>query len=280
VGDLDSAAKELLREEAAALIRLAFPALAIRAVTFGETEIHRLERRMDKLACVEVVGEPEPVPFHVEVEAVWASDVPEKTFDKWALLRTTHPLVRSLVIVLQPGERQGDPRGSFEVFSEGAPLLTFRFALIRAWDLSVSEILGTGEPGLIPLVPFAKDATRERTEVAQRVLLDEHRERTNLHLVYSVFADWIFPDEDWEARIPEEIRMESAVFRRIREIGAADVLSGQLRRRLGKSKKTEALLARLKTCDAKTADKLSRLILQTKSKPELYAAVDRLLKKA
>src|SRR5581483_2351752 len=124
--------------------------------------------------------------------------------------------------------------------------------------------------------------TREKTVAAQHVLVSEHASRTTLQVVFSVFADWVFPDELWLATIPEEFRMESTLLRRIRDIGkgegAASVLAAQLRRRLGKSKKTEALPARLKTCDAKTADRLSRLILQTKSKAELYASVDRLLK--
>jgi hypothetical protein len=53
-----------LREEASAFLRLAFPALAVRSVTSDETELHRFERRLDKLLSVELAGETEPSWYH------------------------------------------------------------------------------------------------------------------------------------------------------------------------------------------------------------------------
>ena len=52
---------------------------------------------------------------------------------------------------------------------ERKQLLTFRFRVIRAWDLEVDELIASGEPGLLPLVPFAGDGSATRTEAAQRL---------------------------------------------------------------------------------------------------------------
>jgi hypothetical protein len=85
---------------------------------------------MDKLLRVEVVGETDPVRVHTEVEASWASDVPRRVFDHRALAHATRRAIVSIVIVLKPGERQGDPVGEYAVTVLGTPVVTFAFRVM------------------------------------------------------------------------------------------------------------------------------------------------------
>ena len=82
---LDLAAKAILREAPLGLVQLAFPDRQVRSVKPDETELHRLERRLDKLFEVQLAGETEASWAHLEVEATWASDVPWTTFRRWSL---------------------------------------------------------------------------------------------------------------------------------------------------------------------------------------------------
>jgi hypothetical protein len=146
MGDLDIAAKALLREDPAPLVRLALGGRAIVSIEADETELQAIERRMDKLFRVTVADGSEPVWLHFEVEAQWGADVPRRTFRYWSLAHQTRPALRSAVLVLRPGDKQGEPRGAYEVTVLGERVLSFGFVVLRAWDLDPSEILSLHEP--------------------------------------------------------------------------------------------------------------------------------------
>lgn len=283
MGELDIAAKALLREDPEALVRLALPGRTINAIEPDETEFQALERRMDKLMRVEIAGEVEPVWVHVEVEAVWGADVPRRIFGYWSLAHHTRPVARSLVLVLQPGEKQGAPSDEYAVSVLGRPVLSFRYDVVCAWKLKASELLANPDPGLLPLLPFTDGASPERVEEALRVLASDPK-AGNLQVVLAAFSTQVFPAEAWFAKIPKEILMESTVFKEIMAqgevAGLRRIVARQLRLRLGKNKRTEGLVARLPLCTDAALEKVGDLLVGSKKKTDLLLAVEKLIPKA
>lgn len=283
MGELDIAAKALLREEPGALVRLALPGRAIKAIEPDETEFQALERRMDKLLRLELADEAEPVWLHVEVEAVWGADVPRRVHGYWSLAHETRPALRSLVLVLRPGERQGEPRGDYVASFLGRPVLSFEFEVVCAWKLKASELLARREPGLLPLVPFAEGASVERVEEAFNVLAKDRRSG-DLQVVLAAFSSQVFPGVPWSAKISKEILMESTLFKELRaeiEVEARrGVVGRQLRAKLGKNKRTDALVAGLPRCTGAALEKIELLLVSSKKKADLLAAIEKLVPKA
>ena len=104
-----------------------------------------------------------------------------------------------MVLVLRPGDRQGEPRGEFVV----PDVLSFRFDVLCAWHLRAQDLLEARDPPLLPLVPFAEGANPARVEEALRILgqVPEPR-RIELQAVLVTFAGWVFPEVPWMATIP------------------------------------------------------------------------------
>ena len=159
MGDLDIAAKALLRIEPGALLALALRGARIRAIQAEETELPAQALLMDKLFRIELEGVAEPRWQHFEVEAVWSSSVPREAFLYWCRGSQRFMPLRSFVL-LKRGDRQGAPRGEYVVDDGQDRLLTFRFDVLCAWELDAEELLRGGDPGLLPLVPFAGGGRR------------------------------------------------------------------------------------------------------------------------
>jgi hypothetical protein len=277
MAELDIAAKVLLRTEPKAFLALAL-GRKIRSVKRDETEFQAIERRLDRLFRIVFEGDTKPSWVNVEIEAAWRSSVPRKTFDHWSfILRERSPL-RSVVLVLRPGNRQAHPHGHFEI----PGTLSFRFDVFCAWErLDARELIARRNVSLLPLVPFARGRTKGRVEEALEILAGEPGRRgVELTAVLSTFAEWVFPETSWLARMPKEVLMGTTVYRMGVADGAAAerlaIVSDQLRHRLGKTKRTDVLLKRLKRSSRATVKKVSLLVL-AKEKKELLVALDRLL---
>jgi hypothetical protein len=76
--------------------------------------------------------------------------------------------------------------------------------------------------------------------------------------------------------------MDSPVYQEIIARGALEgrraLLESQLRRRLGKSKKADALVAGLELCSGETLEKIGAVLVESKKK-DLPAAIERLIPK-
>lgn len=220
MGPLDIAAKTALRESPRDFARLVLGPGPLVRTSAAESVLVRVERRLDRL--LEVVrrqGEP-PLWLHLEVQAAWEADVGERTFLYWCLAYRDHRPLRSVVICLSPGVRQGSPRGEHRVLVHGQEVLRFQFTVIRVWeDLSAATLLASNAPGLLPLVPFAKGTTPELTERALRRLdgVEAEQPRTELQAALVVLAREAFHDDSWLARIPKEQLMNTTTFREITE---------------------------------------------------------------
>ena len=85
----------------------------------------------------------------------------------------------------------------------------------------------------------------------------------------------------WFAKIRKETLMESTVFKEIRAQGAIEgkreFAARQLRLRLGKSRRTEGLVARLPLCSGAALQKVGDLLVGSKKKADLFAAIEKLL---
>jgi predicted transposase YdaD len=248
---------------------------------------------LDKLLRLDLEDEVEPHWLHVEVQASWASDIPERVFDYWSLAYREHKRLRSIVICLKPGTKQGEPKDHHTVTEGDVEILRFRFWVVRAWeDLDAGSLLASEALGLLPLLPFTKGATPQRVEEALQRLGDVEPEsrREELRAALVVFAGNAFPTIDWVARIPEERLMESATFREItrkitaeaerkgREEGERRVLRLLLRERLGGE--ADALFSRLDLCTQATLDQVTKLLGSTEPNEELIQALEQLLPRA
>ncbi len=279
VAALDIAAKVLLRKEPKAFLELAL-GRKVRSVKLDETELQALERRLDRLFRVVLEGDTKPTWVNVEIEAGWRSNVPRKTFDHWSfILRERRPL-RSVVLVLRRSRRQGKPRGRFEI----PGTLSFVFDVVCAWErLDAREVISRKAVSLLPLVPFARGRSKQRVEEALGLLAEVPGPRgVELTTILSTFAEWVFPGTRWLARMPKEVFMGTTVY----SMGVADgaakerlaIVSTQLRRKLGKTKRADLLLKRLKLSSRATVKKVSLLVLE-KDKRDLLVALGRLLPK-
>lgn len=278
MGDLDIAAKALLRVEPRAFVRLALPGRQIVSVEPDETEFSRVEMRMDKLLRVHLADETEPVWQHVEVEANWASDVPERVFDYWSLARRERGTVRSLVIVLKPSDRQAKPIGRYVVDVLGDRVVDFHFDVVCAWELDARRILSGAELALVPLVPFANGSSKQIVGEAFEVLERSRApDRGDLAVALAVFSGHVFPGDRWLDRIGAEVGVENPVLQELFARGRRGTLERLLRIRLGKSKRTEAVIAGLPSASEEALAQVEKLLVGSKKKPALFTALERLL---
>lgn len=111
------------------------------------------------------------------------------------------------------------PREELVERCAGLEVARFRQVVLRLWEHPPSVFLN--DPGLAPLAPFARDADRQTVERAMRRLsrVRPPKRRAELQVALSLLADSTFPGVDWLARIPEEIRMASTLYERIRKEG-------------------------------------------------------------
>ncbi len=235
MGELDIATKVLLREDPGAYARLLLDRAGLEASTLvgvraEETVYAASERRLDKVLRVELAppGRCEPIWLHLEIEAVWRSDVPRRVHRYWSVASEAlegAELSSFLILLKRDSRQRDDPRGSFVRATTGGTTLAFGFVVIRAWaDLDASELLRQGATGLLPLLPYTFGATERRVDEAMTTLAVTRplARRAELQGALAIFAGDVFPHEDWIARIPKEVLMKSTTLDRLREMGRAE----------------------------------------------------------
>jgi predicted transposase YdaD len=268
MGPLDIAAKSAVRESPEDFARLVLGFEPLASASAAESVRVRIERRLDKLLRIVRAGETEAEWLHLELQARWEADVPERTYEYWSLACRDHRPLRSVLICLRPGERQGQPRGEYVVRVGGEEVLRFRFQVIRVWeDLSAATLLASGAPGLLPLVPFARDASPALTEQALRRLdaVEPATTRTELQASLVVLARVAFQDETWLARMPKEQLMSTTTLREITEEAerrgrVEGLVEGLVEGRVGHAREAVLRLLRVKFGDALPAEVERRVV--------------------
>lgn len=279
MGPLDSAAKAILREMPQDLAGLA-PSLAgkaIRSVKADDTVLPAFSLTMDKVLVLEVEGLVDPLALHVEVEAVWRARIPRKIFRYWGLAHQVHDHLWSLVICLKPGSKQGQPRSSYERIVGGRRAVRFAFDVVKVWELQADDLLRDAKTGLLPLVPYAGGTSKAHVERALDALarvVPEHL-RGELQSALVAFAENVFPDVDWGARMPEELLMGSTIYQRGEAAGQRKTLARQISKRLGEQ--AGDLVARLRFAEEPALDAVADLLAERLSDEQLLVQLDRLL---
>jgi len=281
MGPLDSAAKAILREVPQDLAGLA-PSLAgkkIRTAKADDTVLPAFSLTMDKVLVLEVEGQAEDLSLHVEVEAVWKARVPRKTFRYWSLAHRVHDNLWSLVICLKPGNKQGEPKDFYERLVGARRAVRFEFDVVKVWELKADDLLRDAKPGLLPLVPYARGTSKGHVERALDALarIDPEHRRAELQAALTVFADNVFPDVDWGARMPEELLMGSTIYQRGEAAGQRKTLTRWLRKWF--PERADSLVARLELASESVVDDVADLVAERLSDEQLLAKLDDLLPK-
>jgi hypothetical protein len=281
MGPLDSAAKAILREVPQDLASLA-PVLAgkkIRNARADDTVLPAFSLTTDKILLLEVEGEDEDLSLHVEVEANWSAKVPRRAFRYWSLAHRANDNLWSLVICLEPGNKQGEPKDYYERTVGGRRAVRFEFDVVKVWELKADDLLRDAKPGLLPLVPYAGGTSKVHVEKAMDSLarIEPEDRRGELQAALVAFAGNVFPDVAWGARMPEELLMGSTIYQRGEVSGQRKTLTRWIRKRF--PGEADSLVARLELADEPGLDHVADLLAERLSDDELLGKLEQILPK-
>jgi len=140
---------------------------------------------------IEVERESGTALYLIEIATYPDRRVAEQVFDDLSLVyQNRRVLPEAIVFVLRP---KGNARVAQDfVVTSGSTELSGRWKVIELWTLSAEELLKTGEPALMPLVPLAKFTGNPELLLRQcRRVIDEKAgkgEVASLLAVCQVFA--------------------------------------------------------------------------------------------
>ncbi len=109
--------------------------------------------------------------LNLEVQTSHTLDLPERLHLNGTLLERRHGLhVRSAVVLLRRQAEASNLTGVWErrLPDDEVPYLTFRFRVVRVWELPLEPLL-TGSLGLLPLAPLTDAAAAQLPAVMQRL---------------------------------------------------------------------------------------------------------------
>jgi predicted transposase YdaD len=133
-----------------------FPRKVVRVV---DADISTVSGAADKVLLVE--DEPEWL-LHFEFQTGPDQSLPQRIHCYNALLETRHNrLVRSVAVLLRPEANLASIDGVYRRGFDGeAPYLTFRYEVLRVWQLPVQRLL-TGGLGTLALAPISEVQNEE-----------------------------------------------------------------------------------------------------------------------
>ena len=140
------------------------PAAQLRIVN---ADVSTVTAAADRVLLVE---EEEPWILHVELQSGRDVLLPARTQMYNTLIGWRHGLaVRSLIVLLRPAADGAELTGVFERgFPDESPYLTFRYQIVRIWQLPVETCLDGGL-GLVPLAPLGAVTEAELPAVIGRM---------------------------------------------------------------------------------------------------------------
>jgi predicted transposase YdaD len=116
------------------------------------------------------VDDPTPWLLHLELQAGREDEFPSRLHWYNALLEYRHKLrVHSLVVLLRKEADASNLAGVFQsAFPGEPPYRTFRFQVVRVWQLPVESLLHAGL-GVLPLAPLSDDAAGRLPEIVAQI---------------------------------------------------------------------------------------------------------------
>jgi predicted transposase YdaD len=161
----DATLKAML--EAAPSDWVALAGYAPAAVDVIDADISTVSGAADKVLRVQ--GPPDWI-LHIDFQTGPDATLPCRTHVYNALLEHRHQLlVRSALVLLQPQAALSNLTGVYERNFSGEPAhLTFRYRVLRVWELPVEQLL-TGGAGTLPLAPISDVTEAELPGVIGRM---------------------------------------------------------------------------------------------------------------
>lgn len=125
------------------------------------------------------VNEHEPWIFHLELQSSRDRTLPTRIHVYNALLDERHDMpVRSAVVLLRPEADASFMSGGLErVLPDGLHYLSFRYDVVRVWQLPVETLL-YGPLGLTPLAPISNVTEADVPGIVQELRIRFDREAT------------------------------------------------------------------------------------------------------
>ncbi|MGE0712037.1 MAG: hypothetical protein AB7N76_31400 [Planctomycetota bacterium] len=145
------------------------------------------------------------------------------------------------------------------------------------WELKADDLLSDAKPGLLPLVPYCAGTSSAHVERALEALAriePEHR-RGELQAALVAFAENVFPEVDWSARMPEELLMGSTIYQRGETSGERKMLVRLLRKRFGEA--AAPLVSRVELAEEAVFEGVADLFAERLSDDQLLERLEQLL---
>lgn len=260
MGDADITLRHIARRRPEELARAFVPEGHVETLGWVDTQVTKLERRMDKALRLRVDGEPRVL--HVEFCFALRRDVPDRVFEYlgflFAALRVEAPSeavppIESVAVVLSGRGRRLPRVGKRRTAWPGRPFSGTHFRIDAVYQRTVAELRARGSVLWLVFTPLARDATvaalREVVAAIDAGAADEE-ERADLYTAFLVMATI----DPWGHNLHEELVMmvedkEEGLLRRTPIIGEMIIEAEQkaeLRgQKLGREEAIAELLGRL-----------------------------------
>lgn len=113
---------------------------------------------------------PSPALLHIEPQASYAANLPDRTLLYNVLLSRRHALPTTSIVLLLRSRADGPAMtGRLQrTDSSGATYLDFRYHIVRVWQLS-ADLLLSGGLGTLPLALLADDSTSRLSDVVHAI---------------------------------------------------------------------------------------------------------------
>jgi predicted transposase YdaD len=183
-----------------------------------------------------VRGSP-PWIMHLEPQGGRDPGLPRRMYVDNALLENRHKiLVRSVAVLLSPKANHPNLTGTYRrQFRGEPPYLTFRYEVIRVWQLPVERLL-TGGLDLLPLAPISAVRKTGLPGVLERMKQRLSRERPKSAVGDLWTATSVLMGLRYKATLVRELLRgvenmeESVTYRAIKREGAKEGATGEARR--------------------------------------------------
>ncbi len=253
-----------------------------------DTQVSGRQRRLDRALEVFVGGEP--ALLHVEWQPKMTADLPFRVYEHHVLLSLAQadlarpdrePLpIDSVVVLLSGRDARWPPEGDYRTSRTERCFSGVRFRIEPVYQYTVAELMARDSPLWLIFAPLAVDASEQSLPQVIEALRarTSRRQMEELSVAMSVLADADTRKRGLRAVItsllPEDVIMESWVYKQGKakgqQEGIVGLLSRRLERRLSRpltSPENEALVRRLGTLGS---DRLGDLVFDLS--PEALAA--------
>ncbi|MGK3996602.1 hypothetical protein [Sorangium sp. So ce1024] len=257
MGDADIALRHIARRRPEDLARAFAPeGRSVEVLGWIDTQVTKIERRMDKALRLRIDGEPRVL--HVEFCFALRDDVPDQVFEYLGFLfaalrieapREPVPPIESVAVVLSGRRRRLPAMGARRTSWPERRFSGARFRIDAVYQRTVAELRARGSVLWLAFAPLARDATVESmreiiAEIHARAATGE--ERAELYTVFLVLASV----DPWGHNLQKELvtmveDMEEGLLRRTPIIGEMIIEAEQRGQLQGREEAIAELLGRL-----------------------------------